>query len=183
MRIFIKKSERIGLAVMERENIPEIYAMINDPEVNRFLRTPSSIWYLSGEYEWYDNLCRDANRNRVFPVINLETDQLLGLIGLHNIDFKNGFATVGYMYGKTFWGNGFATEALKLLMDYSFNVLNLRKLIASVFDSNIASKKVLENNGFNIIGKYTKHSYAPDAGYQDEILFEFMNTNYHYPDS
>ncbi|MHB8360708.1 MAG: GNAT family N-acetyltransferase [Thermoplasmataceae archaeon] len=177
-RAFIKNNQNIGLSIMQRDDIPAIFNLINDPEVNRFLRSPWQIYYLDGEFEWFDHLSKNPDKNRVFPVINMESDELMGLIGLHSIDIVNGYATVGYMYGKKYWGHGYASSALSLLKDYSFRIMHLRKLISSVFEINGASRKVLEKNKFVYIGKYTKQHYVPDHGYQDEFLFECFNQDY-----
>lgn len=65
---------------------------------------------------------------------------------------------VGYWFGKSFWGNGIATLALKLLLDE----VDTRPLAARVVADNVASKRVLEKCGFVISRSLV--SFAPARG-------------------
>ena len=53
---------------------------------------------------------------------------MLGGIGLR--DFYNESCQVGYWLGKQYWGNGFATEAVKSILDFGFDQLNLEEIYA-----------------------------------------------------
>jgi Acetyltransferases, including N-acetylases of ribosomal proteins len=57
-------------------------------------------------------------------------------------------AEIGYWIGEAYWGKGYATEAVKRLVDYAFHELNLLRVYAYIFEYNIASMKVLEKVGF-----------------------------------
>ena len=54
---------------------------------------------------------------------------------------------VGYRFYKEHWGNGYATEATKLSLDYGFNNLGLVTIVAHVHKDNHASHKVVLNSG------------------------------------
>ena len=72
--------------------------------------------------------------------------KMMGGIGLR--DFKNKSCQVGYWLGKKYWGNGFATEALKSILDFGFDQLNLEEIYASYKIGNEGSKRVLMKCGF-----------------------------------
>jgi RimJ/RimL family protein N-acetyltransferase len=55
---------------------------------------------------------------------------------------------VGYWLGRAYWGRGYASRALQLLLDEVTD----RPLIAHIADSNIGSQRVLEHNGFRRVG-------------------------------
>ncbi len=55
---------------------------------------------------------------------------------------------VGYWLGRAYWGQGYASRALALLLDEVTD----RPLIAHVADTNIGSRRVLEHNGFRRVG-------------------------------
>jgi len=57
-------------------------------------------------------------------------------------------------------------------VDFCKNVVNLRKLIARVYSKNVASIKVLEKNGFKLVGRLEKNFYVPYFGYDDELIYE-----------
>ncbi len=82
--------------------------------------------------------------------------QLAGVIGLaRQHDVYRYSAEVGYWLGEEFWGKGLATEALKMMTEYGFEILPLERLYAGVFANNHASIRVLEKAGYHLesVGK------------------------------
>lgn len=59
-------------------------------------------------------------------------------------------ADIGYWIGESYWGKGYGTEAVRLLVRYAFDELKLIRVYASVFESNRASMRVLEKSGFHL---------------------------------
>ena len=73
---------------------------------------------------------------------------LVGSIGIKDIDYVNKKANIGYWIGKQYQGKGIATECVKLVVKYAFDILKLKEISAYVFPDNSPSIRVLENNGF-----------------------------------
>lgn len=90
------------------------------------------------------------------PIVNLAIDldgQAIGGIGLIlNKDVYVMSAEVGYWLGEPFWGQGIATEAVRLMVEYCFYYFDIIRLYAEVFETNKASMRVLEKNGFYLEG-------------------------------
>ena len=85
--------------------------------------------------------------------ICLAGHQLIGSIGLlfpnnSNLPLAAGEAEIGYWLGESFWGKGYATEALQAMIAYSFEKLRLTRLLAGAYQENTPSQKVLEKCGF-----------------------------------
>ncbi len=79
----------------------------------------------------------------------LQSIQLLaGTIGIKDIDYVNKKANIGYWIGKQYQGKGIATECIKLVVNYAFDILKLEEISAYVFPENKPSIRVLEKNGF-----------------------------------
>jgi RimJ/RimL family protein N-acetyltransferase len=57
-------------------------------------------------------------------------------------------AELGYWLGEEYWGQGIATELVKLMIKYSFKNFDIERLQAHVFEHNKASARVLEKTGF-----------------------------------
>lgn len=75
--------------------------------------------------------------------------KLVGAIGLElQSDVYRLSAELGYWIGEPYWGNGIATESVKLITNYGFTELGLVRIFSGVFEHNIASMKVLEKAGF-----------------------------------
>jgi len=65
-----------------------------------------------------------------------------------NIGLPDSEAEIGYWIGVPFWGQGLIPEAVRALMHYAFNELNMNKLWCGYFDGNEKLKKVQEKCGF-----------------------------------
>ncbi|MBX9777638.1 MAG: GNAT family N-acetyltransferase [Xanthobacteraceae bacterium] len=70
------------------------------------------------------------------------------LIGGGGIDLRPRGYEIGYWIGVPYWGNGYATEAARALVDHAFRDLDLTELLAGARVTNPASRRVLEKCGF-----------------------------------
>ncbi|MBR2649067.1 MAG: GNAT family N-acetyltransferase [Sediminibacterium sp.] len=90
------------------------------------------------------------------PLVNFAIDldgQAIGGIGLIlNSDVYIMSAEIGYWLAEPFWGQGIATEAVRQLVEYTFYYFDIVRLYAEVFETNKASMRVLEKNGFYLEG-------------------------------
>jgi [ribosomal protein S5]-alanine N-acetyltransferase len=93
----------------------------------------------------------DEEKN-CFMAITLD-DMAVGGIGLNlGEDIERISAEVGYWLGEKYWGRGITSSALKGILEYGFNDLGLERMYAKPLEHNIASRKVLEKNGFKMEG-------------------------------
>jgi len=84
----------------------------------------------------------------------LQLFQLLsGTIGIKDIDYINKKANIGYWIGKQYQGKGIATECIKLVVNYAFDVLKVEEISAYVFPDNNLPIRVLEKNRFVKTGR------------------------------
>ena len=75
-----------------------------------------------------------------------------GAIGICSIESREGEAEIGYWLGVPFWGRGYATEAVRALIDHAFGELGHDALVSGARVSNPASRRVLEKCGFQWTG-------------------------------
>lgn len=83
-----------------------------------------------------------ADPRSVFAIV--AKDHLVGMVGMAGLDEP---VEIGYWVGRAYWGCGFATAAVALLIDHARR-RGIRTLVADVFPDNHASARVLRNNGF-----------------------------------
>ena len=76
-----------------------------------------------------------------------DNHELIGDISIINLDRKNSWCELGYCYGSKFWGNGYATEALKAVIDYLLNIIDIHLIEARHHSNNPASGRVMEKAG------------------------------------
>jgi RimJ/RimL family protein N-acetyltransferase len=69
-------------------------------------------------------------------------------IGVCGVDLRDDSAELGYWLGVSYWGHGFATEAVRAVIDHAFGDLGHQTLQSGARISNPASRRVLEKCGF-----------------------------------
>lgn len=166
-KLVFRMGKRIYLRPLSREDAHILTTWINDPEVHQFLTTLKPVT-LEDEYDWFEET-RKNKTLAVFVIVLKETDEPIGVMGLHEINNLHGTATTGSFIGrKDCWNKGYGTEAKMLVLEYAFNTRNLRKICSSVFDFNGRSKRALEKCGYRVEGVLKKHRYR-NGRYCDEI--------------
>lgn len=101
----------------------------------------------------------------------------VGNVGLHpRSDIYRMSAEIGYFIGEPYWGQGIASQAIKMMVKYGFGQLNIHRIEAGVFSYNIASAKALENAGFVFEGT-AKGSIFKNGSYYDELKYGIVNPN------
>ena len=79
-------------------------------------------------------------------------------------------ASLGYWMGASFAGRGLMTEAVRVVLPFVFIELGLHRLHAAFLPHNIASRRVLEKNGFREEG-YAENYLQIDGKWADHVLF------------
>lgn len=98
----------------------------------------------------------------------------VGSVFLVDVDFENRNAELGYWIIPDHHGNGYATEAAELCLDYAFDELGLHRVWARTHEDNEPSKRVLEKLGFQREGVSRDHYYRGD--YSDEYRFGILES-------
>lgn len=84
-------------------------------------------------------------------------EQALGTVSLKDMNAMMNTAEIGYFVDDDHHGKGLGSEAVKLFISEIFSNTPLRRLIASVHEDHIASRKVLEKNSFQLEGIFREH--------------------------
>ncbi len=160
--LFAELSKQHGSRVLLRRVQPEDYRSWRE------LRSQSQQNLVPFEPDWprdalaparFVNICQRARANWLqdrgynFHIFSVDAGALLG--GIELADVRRGArqsAVLGYWLGTPYVGMGFMREAAKLMLDFSFNTLKLRRLEASCMPENLRSLNLLAALGFQKIG-------------------------------
>lgn len=95
-------------------------------------------------------MVRISQQNKGFGWMVREdaSDTILGCIRLNSIDKQASVAVIGYEFGKTFWGQGYATEALIAVTKHCHEAMQLYRLETWTVKGNPASDRVLLKAGY-----------------------------------
>lgn len=97
---------------------------------------------------------------------------IVGRVNLVSVIRENfNKAEIGYRMGEQHQGKGYATSAVKLVLDEALNKHKLHRIEAGTASDNIGSKIVLIKNGFQFVGRYNKYIYQ-NGKWHDSLIFE-----------
>jgi RimJ/RimL family protein N-acetyltransferase len=89
-----------------------------------------------------------------FTIRTLADDRVIGIIGLDGILWTHGDCFVGIGLGeRSYWGKGYGTDAMRIILRYAFTELNLRRVTLDVFEYNLRGVRSYEKAGFVIEGR------------------------------
>jgi len=149
--MFPLKTQRLLLRHFHIEDLEQIHGQIfSDAEVMRFGDGPQTREWV---HQW---LVRHINGYKMhgygpFAVIEQKTQKIIGYCGLFYFPDINGKEEVeiGYRLARSTWGQGYATEAARAVLDFAFNDLQLSRLVALIDPGNIASMHVARKLGMH----------------------------------
>lgn len=129
-------------------NAPRLFEIYSDKNAMKYRQTKPHLTFEDTlEMLKRDREVRNANFEIRFGIFKTENEELIGSIMYQPIINK---AIIGYSIAKETWDNGYATEVVKWLINHLKNK-KYTLIEALVINENIASRKVLEKNGFKII--------------------------------
>ncbi|MDR0995736.1 MAG: GNAT family N-acetyltransferase [Tannerella sp.] len=167
------KNERLRLRAMEPEDLDVLYTWENDPSywMEGNTLAPYSRYVLR---EYISNSNRGIYEQKQLRLMLEHDGQAAGVIDLYDFDPHNRRAAVGLLVDKGYQGQGIGTQAVDLLADYAFSILNLYQLYAYVPVSNPASRKVFDRCGFTLVGTLRGWVSAPGS-MRDVWLLQRIN--------
>ncbi|MGH2666374.1 GNAT family N-acetyltransferase [Flavobacterium sp.] len=140
----------------------------NNPNIsqNGFDRTPNP-YKIEDANELFQ---KQIGKTPAERFLIFQDNQLCGEIGIWlNEDIYRLNAELGYFIAEPFWGKGIATEAIRLMTEYTFANFNIIRIIAGVFEHNKASMKALEKNQYILESIHKKAVIKNDAIIDDYI--------------
>lgn len=171
------KSSHILLRALTAEDLDFLELVEND----------ENLWYLSDTLqpfsrpvlkEYLDNSHRDIyEAKQLRLVVALHNKLPIGFIDLYDFDPKNKRAGLGILILEDYQSKGYGTEALELMLDYAFDVLDLHQLYATIIEENTHSLKLFKSFGFEMIG--LKKDWRFNSGcFQSEYLLQKIKNVY-----
>ena len=172
--------ELIHLRALEPTDLNQLYRWEND----------SSIWSVSGTLvpfskfvleEFVTQVHQDIYTNKQLRLIvdlncfdeadEDETTRSIGCVDLFDFDPKNKRAGVGILIAdKADRGRGYATEALHLIVDYAFEVLDLHQIYSNVRVENESSVALFKKVGFEVTGLKQDWMYEQGKFYDEYTM-------------
>jgi RimJ/RimL family protein N-acetyltransferase len=148
----IVAGDRVYLSHFDRTDAPRMARWLSDLEVTTHLGAIGQVFGLEDEEEWIERVRRDRY-NPTFSIVLREGRQIIGSLGLKGVDAKRGTAELGICIGeKSAWGRGYGAEAIRLLVDYAFTLLNLQSIYLKYWAFNPRARGAYVRAGFKDAG-------------------------------
>ncbi len=188
-------SDRIRLRALERSDIPRFVAWFNDPEVIAGLPQVYPVSQV-GEETWFDAMLKRPEAEHPmmiearfagerppdavsFPPAGMPADVNwvpIGNCGFHAIDWRNRSVELGIAIGeKSFWNQGYGTEAMRLLVKFGFETLNLHRIWLRVLAANLRAIRSYEKAGFTHEGRM-REAEIKNCSYVDTLLMSILES-------
>ncbi len=108
-------------------------------------------------------------------IFAIEVEQIpCGAIGLHRqSDVHRMNAEMGYWLAEPFWGKGIMTGAVGQMVEYGFKTLDINRIFARPYSTNLASQRVLEKAGLRLEGRFAMALYK-NGRYLDELIYSIL---------
>lgn len=158
----ILETERLYLREMNQADFNSLCSILQDEET---MFAYEGAFSDSEVQEWLD---RQISRYQkwnfgLWAVILKETDEMIGQCGLTMQPWKDtNVLEIGYLFNRSYWRKGYATEAARACKKYAFEVLGTDEVCSIIRDTNIASQNVAIRNGMTVADRWTKHYRGVD---------------------
>jgi RimJ/RimL family protein N-acetyltransferase len=177
------EGDKVRLRPIRKADAERSIAWRNDPEVRE--NTLGYRFPVTEEMEakWYESALKDQDKTRVvFAIEALADDALIGIIQLNRIDWIARLAYLGITIGeRAYHGQGFGTDATKVLLRYAFDGLNLRKVCLEVVSYNTRAMKLYRALGFTEEGRL-RDQVCLDGAYHDVALMALFADDFRHLD-
>ena len=146
----IIETERLILRSWREDEAEELYKYACDPQVG-----PIAGWPAHKNVEESLDIIRSVYcRPQCYAICLKENGLPIGTVELKLKDHtdmtdRDDECEVGYWLGRPFWGHGYMPEAVKALLDYGFNYLNMTTIWCGYYKGNDKSRRVQEKCGFS----------------------------------
>ncbi|MGN0401706.1 MAG: GNAT family N-acetyltransferase [Acetatifactor sp.] len=134
------ETERLVLRNYTDDDYNDLYEYLSDSEVVAF-----EPYKPMSESEVHENLAWRISTEEMIAVVEKKSGKMIGNIYLGNRDCGN--KEIGYVFHRSFWGKGYATEACKAVISSAFSS-GTHRIYAECDPNNSASWKLLERLGF-----------------------------------
>lgn len=170
------QGKRVHLDALNEDDLPVLRSFFRDPAA-LYYYVPSPVFprtlaqLRKNMADWHDN-------RQYFTFAIRAGEQLAGLLHLDSVDYTNGNAEIGIAITNTeSRGQGFASEAISLMLDYAFGELRLERITARIIDGNEPSLKLFRGLGFTHEGRL-RHFVRRGNSWHDMHVFSILSSEW-----
>ena len=159
--------KKVYLSPRSVDDASKYLEWLNNFEIAQYITMYTKVMTLELEQEY---LSKVTPNSYDFAIVDSETDELIGSIGLGHFDNISHAAELGIFIGEeNHLSRGYGSEAIMLILNYGFNFLNLNNIMLRVFDYNERARKAYKKCGFKEFGVWKDSHYA--GGQYHDVIY------------
>lgn len=168
----ILETERLYLRQLEQSDFDALCKILKDEET---MYAYEGAFDDSEVQEWLD---RQLSRYKkygfgLWAAVLKENGEVIGQCGLTMQPWKNmEVLEIGYLFQKSYWHSGYATEAAKACKKYAFEMLKADEVCSIIRDTNTASQNVALRNGMILTDSWVKHYRGVDMPHYRYVAYK-----------
>ena len=163
--------DNIYLSPRSTEDAEKFTEWFNDFNTTDYLGRSAQIMSLDGEKKYLEENAAVAN---AFVIVTNADDKMIGTVSLERINMHHRTAVLGIFIGAPeYRSKGYGTEAIKLILDYGFNYLNLNNIRLDVMAFNERAIKCYKKCGFKEYGRRRECRFI-NGKYYDVISMDIL---------
>ena len=171
------ETERLLLRKLRLSDAEAVFAYASDSEVTRYV-----LWDTHGSIEDSENFLRFANEAYErgdfggWGLVLKASGAFVGTCGLEAAP-EHARAELGYVLSREHWGRGFMPEAVRRVIRYCFERMDLNRVEARCIAENKASSRVMEKAGMSYEGTLRGREYIKGS-YKDMKIYSILRREY-----
>ena len=169
------ETTRLRLGEFNLADWPAAQSYCGDPLVVQFMTFgPNTVAETQAWLQWCLEQSQETPR-RIYSlaIVLKSSEQLIGNCTLALNPAEPRQAAFSYLLNRTYWGQGYATEAMRVLFDFGFSELSLHRVADAVDPANVASIRVLEKLGLRREG-HLREALWHKGRWWDEYLYAIL---------
>lgn len=146
------ETPRLFIRPAKLEDAQNLFVLNSDPDVVKYTGDTSFSTLLEAQNLIKDRMIKQFEQHKTSRfMVFLKDGTYIGWCGLKFFPETNE-VDLGYRFMKKFWGQGYASEASKICLEYGFRTLKLERIIAKAMPENVASIKIMQKLGMTFRG-------------------------------
>lgn len=159
------------------EEVEKFTEWMNDFQITDYTGRSGELQSIMEERSWIENIVKDS-KSKNFNIVELNNDELIGSVGLAHINWINRSAVLGVFIGdEKYRNNGYGTEAINLLLEYSFRYINLHSIRLELLDINERAHKCYLKCGFKDMGRSREKIFV-NGKYYDTLYMDIIENEF-----
>lgn len=172
------ETDRLLLRRLDENDAEEVLGLRGNPETMKYIPRPLA----KSKEEALEHIAmieeKIVNNTGINWGITIKGNpKIIGIIGHYKIAPQNHRAEIGYMSFPEFNGKGYMSEAIKAVVAYGFEQMDLHSIEAIIDPENSASERVLQKNGF-VKEAHILENELWEGKYLDTVIYSLLRRNF-----